>query len=161
MDENSKQLIKKFVEISREKWIKSTSNSWGAIGLTFEKKIKKEPDSTYNPDYLDIEIKCISRFSRYPLFLFTIAFDGPEENEITRITEKYGWYDKDYKERKVIFKRVNELSVNDKYNFKFEINNKEEKIYLYVTDFTGNTVEKHAFITFNDVDIDDEENKDN
>ena len=70
MDKNSLKLIEKFKTIAAKRWIPSVSNSWGSIGLTFEKELEKAPDSTYNPDYLDIEIKCYSRFSKYPLYLF-------------------------------------------------------------------------------------------
>ena len=84
MHENSKKLIDEFYRISQKGWIKSTSKSFGSVGLTFEKELGKSPDSLYFPDYYGIEIKCTTHYSKYPLYLFTIAFDGPTFPEIDR-----------------------------------------------------------------------------
>ena len=90
MNESFNDLINEFNIISKKGWIPSVSNSFGSIGLTFKKEIGKKVDSLYFPDYKNIEIKCTSRFSRYPLFLFTVAFDDPTFPEIDRIVEKVG-----------------------------------------------------------------------
>ena len=74
MSDEINLLIDNFKKIANKKWIKSISNSFGSIGLTFEKELNKEPDALYFPDYYGTEIKCTSRYSRYPLFLFTISF---------------------------------------------------------------------------------------
>ena len=121
MDKNSKILIEKFKEIANKRWIPSIDKSWGSIGNTFEHELGKNPDDSYNPDYLGIELKCSSRFSRYPLHLFSLSFDGPEENEIYRLTEKYGTYDKDYKDKKTLYKTVNSYKAKQKYHFKLNI----------------------------------------
>ena len=68
MTVEEKNLISEFERIASKKWIKSVSKSFGSIGLTFEHEIKKNPDAMYFPDYHGIEIKCTSRYSRYPLF---------------------------------------------------------------------------------------------
>lgn len=96
MTEEIKKLIDNFKIIANKKWIKSVSKSFGSIGITFEKELDKNPDALYFPDYYGTEIKCTSRYSRYPLFLFTVAFDGPSFPEINRIVEKYGYLDKTY-----------------------------------------------------------------
>ena len=151
MDTNSKTLINKFKSIAAKGWIPSISNSWGSIGLTFENELGKSADSTYNPDYLDIEIKCYSRFSKYPLYLFTVAFDGPDFNEINRIVNLYGWYDKDYPDKKVVFRKINGSGYPDKYNFKFDIDYKNEKIFLCVFTSTGILLERHSFVYFSSI----------
>lgn len=120
MDVEEEELITKFKEISNKKWIKSISNSFGSIGLTFEKELGKNADSLYFSDYCGIELKCTSRYSRYPLYLFAAAFDGPTFPEINRITEKYGWYDKDYPNKKILFTNLKyneKVLVNKKFNF--------------------------------------------
>ena len=90
MEKNEKQIINKFIEISKMKWIKGINNSTNSVGLTFESLINKIPDSMYFPDYYGIEIKCSQRFSRYPLNLFSLSFDGPELYEMNRLLKK--WY---------------------------------------------------------------------
>lgn len=103
MDNETKILINEFKKIARKRWIKCSSNQYNNIGLVFESELKKQPDSMFFPDYYGIELKCTSRYSRYPLYLFTLAFDGPTFPEINRIVEKYGDYDKDFKDKKVLF----------------------------------------------------------
>ena len=106
MNEEVKKVVDNFKIIANKKWIKSVSKSFGSIGITFEKELNKNPDALYFPDYYGTEIKCVSRYSRYPLFLFTVAFDGPSFPEINRIVEKYGYPDKTYPDKKVLFEKV-------------------------------------------------------
>lgn len=151
MDDNSKKLINQFHLIADKGWIPSINDNWGSVGLTFEHLLDKKADSKYKPDYYDIEIKCSGRYSRYPLFLFTIAFDGPGNDEITRITEKYGYCDKDFPLKKVLFEKV---SVDESYfngrsnTFKLKVERVEKRIYLCVFDIDGNLIEKESYVEF-------------
>ena len=148
MDDNSEALINCFHKVASKGYIKGIGESWGNIGLTFENEIGKLPDSKYTPDYGDIEIKCSSRFSRYPLYLFTVAFDS-SENEVLRIADKYGHSDFDFPDKKVIFQKVKNAIIEDnKYNFIFDIDMANEKIYLCVFDENGKLIERDAYITF-------------
>lgn len=152
MDINSENLIYLFKNIEKKDWIEGSKKGWGDIGLTFEKEIGKSPDSKYTPDYKNIEIKCSTKYSRYPLYLFTISFDGPSINETARITNKYGYYDKEYTSKKILYKKIqNYISDDNKYNFKFEINREEERIYLSIYDSNYTLVEKKAYITFSNI----------
>ena len=100
------------------------------------------------PDFEDIEIKCTSRFSRYPMYLFTIAFDSGE-NEILRLANNYGYYDKDFPDKKVIFRKVAQnISKENKYNFLFEVDKETKRIYLCVYDSSGSLIEKKSYINF-------------
>lgn len=149
MNDSFKNLIEQFNIISKKCWIPSVKNNFGSVGLTFEKELGKKADSMYFPDYENIEIKCTSRFSRYPLFLFTVAFDGPTFPEIDRIVEKYGYADKDFPEKKVIFETVNCKTlhyVNNKFKFKLDIDEKDEKLYLCVYDLNNKLIEKTSFV---------------
>ncbi len=151
MDETSKKLIDQFHIIANKGWIPSFNNNWGSVGLTFENLLDKKPDSKYEPDYYDIEIKCSGRYSRYPLFLFTIAFDGPSDDEITRLTEKYGHYDKDFPDKKVMFEKVGMDfgHFNGEGNsFRFEIDKERKVIYLCVYDVNGCLLEKISYVSF-------------
>ena len=69
-------LIKQFYLISWKGWIKSVNKVSGSIGYTFEMKLGKLLDSLRFPDYYGTEIKCTGRYSKYPISLFTVAFDG-------------------------------------------------------------------------------------
>lgn len=149
MNESFENLIKQFNKIAKKRWIPSISNSFGSIGLTFENELGKKADSMYFPDFQNIEIKCTSRFSRYPLFLFTVAFDGPTFPEIDRIVEKYGYPDKDFPNKKVLFETINCKTlhyVNNKFKFKLEINNENEKLYLCVYDLNDELIERSSFV---------------
>lgn len=149
MNENDYNLFVLFLSISKKGWIKSVGNIWGGIGLTFEKELGKLPDSKYNPDFNDIEIKCSSRFSRYPLYLFTVSFDGPGENEIMRLTEKYGFNDPDFPDKKVMFRSItNEIRAKNWLNFKFDVDREEKKLFLCIYDSNGVLVERKSYISF-------------
>lgn len=149
MDNNSKKLVEVFRRVHKQGWIQDIGQSWGGIGLTFEKAIGKLPDSKYEPDFNDIEIKCSSRYSRYPVYLFTIAFDGPRENEIMRIVDKFGFYDPDFPDKKVLFRKItNYNNESNKYNFQFDIDRQNEKIYLCVFDSNGVLIERSSYLHF-------------
>lgn len=155
MNEEIKKLTDNFKIIANKKWIKSISKSFENIGLTFEKELDKSPDALYFPDYYGTEIKCASRYSRYPLFLFTVAFDGPTFPEINRIVEKYGYPDKNYPDKKVLFEKNccnKKTIVNDKYKFKLEVDDNMEKLYLCVYDIEDNLIEKESFVYLNTIE---------
>lgn len=146
---DEKKLINEFHLIAKKRWIKSISKSFGSVGITFEKELNKKADDLYFPDYYGIELKCTNRYSRYPLFLFTIAFDGPTFPEINRIIEKYGYYDKNHLTKKILFTKlncINKTIVNNKYKFKLEIDKTKEKLYLCVYDLNENIIEKKSFV---------------
>lgn len=149
MTEEIKKLIDNFKIISNKKWIKSVSKSFGSIGITFERELDKNPDALYFPDYYGTEIKCTSRYSRYPLFLFTVAFDGPTFPEINRIVEKYGYPDKTYPDKKVLYEKVScnkKTLINNKYKFKLEVDEEDEKLYLCVYDLNDVLIERESFV---------------
>ena len=100
------KLISQFHLISSKGWIKSVNKGLGSIGYTFEKELGKLPDSLRLPDYYGTEIKCTGRYSRYPISLFTVAFDGPTFPEINRLVDNYGYPDKDFKNKNVLFTSV-------------------------------------------------------
>lgn len=149
MDENIELLINEFKKISKKGWIKSINKSFGSVGLTFENELGKKPDAMYFPDYCGIEIKCTSKYSKYPLYLFTAAFDGPTFPEINTIVEKYGWNDKDYPDKKVLYAKLGfkeKKLINNNYKFKLTFNDTKDKIYLCVYDLNDNLIDKESFI---------------
>ena len=149
MDKDIKKLVEEFKRISNKGWIKSSSNSHGAVGNVFEKELGKQADALYFPDYYGIEIKCTTRYSKYPLYLFTVAFDGPTFPEINRLIDSYGWPDKDFKEKKVLFANVkcnSKSIINNKYKFRLDIDENEEKMFLCIYDLNDNLLERKSFV---------------
>lgn len=152
LEEEIQKLIKQFHEIAMKKWIRSVNKGLGSIGYTFEKELDKNPDCLYFPDYYGTEIKCTGRYSRYPVTLFTTAFDGPTFPEINRIIDKYGYPDNTYPDKKVIFVNVScidKKKIASGYQFRLDVDEKEEKIYLCVYDTGNNLIERKSFVYFN------------
>ena len=149
MKENFEVLLDSFKSISANGWIKGVTNHYNSIGTTFEKELGKKADSMYFPDYYGIELKCTGRFSRYPIYLFSVAFDGPNFNEINVIVNKYGRPDVDFPNKKVLFTKLlfkTPISISKDYKFKLEFDSKYEKMYLVVYDDKNMLIEKSSFV---------------
>ena len=148
--ESKNKLIEKIIKISKKRWIKGVNNSTNSVGLTFESLIDKSPDSMYFPDYYGIEIKCSQRFSRYPINLFSLAFDGPNLYEMNRLLMTYGKEDIKYKGK---FQLQGSIHVN-KYTqinnnyFKLKIDKENQKIIVAIYDLDYQLLEEQTYIDF-------------
>ncbi|MBQ7140324.1 MAG: MvaI/BcnI restriction endonuclease family protein [Bacilli bacterium] len=152
MNENFENLIEKFKVIARKRWIKGVTKGYGNVGLTFENELGKKIDTNYTPDYKNIEIKSTTRFSRFPISLFSIALDGPTDKEIIRLNETYGKNDKDFPDKKILFEKikVNEQQESNK-NYLFSFLIKENKLYLQIYDKNKNLIEQEAYIYLDNI----------
>ena len=142
-----KELIAQFNKIVAKRWVPSVNKGLGSVGLTFENELNKNPDSLFFPDYYGIEIKCTTRFSKFPLSLFSVAFDGPTFPEINRILEKYGYNDPIYENKKILSSKlscIKKYFVNNTYKFQIEIDRSEEKLFLCVYDFNDTLIERKS-----------------
>ena len=154
MNENINVLIKQFTKISRKRWIHSTGNGHGNVGMTFEHELGKKLDDKYLPDYLGIEIKTTTRFSRFPISLFSVSFENRDENypEIKRLIEHYGHYDSDIPDKKVLFKKIrcNKKSslINNRFRFQLEVDFEKKRLYLCVYNILGNLCDRFSYISF-------------
>ena len=151
MESNITKLIRNFHKIAYKRWIKGEydNNRIGNIGLTFEKYLNKNPDNMYFPDFEGIEIKCTTRYSDFPIYLFSVSLEGTTYPEIDRIVQKYGYYDKDFSDKKVLYEDFNFFTthiVDKKWIFKLEISKENDKLYFCVYDLNNKLVEKEAFI---------------
>lgn len=151
MDENIQQkLLKQFIKISDKKWLRGVNNTTNSVGLTFEYLLNKKTDSMYFPDYQGIEIKCTQRFSRYPISLFSLSFDGPNLYEMNRLLITYGKQDVKYNEK---LQLQGSLFVN-KYNlinnnlFKLKIDKENRKIIVAIYDLNYQLLEEKTYIDF-------------
>lgn len=150
MKEQQYEIIEKFKEIAEKRWIKGVNNSTNSVGLTFESLIYKNPDSMYFPDYNGFEIKCSQRFSRYPIELFSLAFDGPGLYEMNRILQEYGKTDVIYKDRKQLQGEIYVNKYKRIYNnyFKLKIDNNNKKLIIGIYDLNYQLIEEKTYIDF-------------
>lgn len=149
MEQNFENLLQEFKNISNLKWVKGINCFTNSVGLTFESLLEKQADSMFFPDYQGIEIKCTSRFSRYPITLFSTAFDGPSLYEMNEVLNKYGKNDIIYKDKKLLNAVLNtkeKTLVNNKHLFKLEVSKDDEKLYLAVYDLNNKLIEKQSYI---------------
>ena len=103
------------------------------------------------PDYYGIEIKCTTRFSNYPISLFSLAFDGTYLFEMKRIAETYGIFDNTFKNTKFLYCSVNAKNYTYLANgikLKLDVSYEEEKIYLVVYDKNNILIERESFWSF-------------
>lgn len=152
-DEKYENLITEFKKIAKKGWIKGVNNFTSAVGNTFEKEIKKIPDSMFFPDYYGIEIKCTTRFSNYPISLFSLAFDGTYLYQMNLLLQKYGIIDEDYPDKKRLIGKLisyKKVKINNNY-FKIVPDYDEDRLYLKVYDVNGNFLESDAYIEFSTI----------
>ncbi len=148
-----KTLVSEFNRISKLNWLESVNKGTGSIGLTFERELHKRPNNLFFPDFKGIEIKCTTRFSRFPFSLFSIAFDGPTYPEINRLIDLYGYNDYVYKDKKVL--KVNVDTINKKksgnYRFRLHLDELNNKIYLEVFNLNNELIEMKSFVYLDSV----------
>lgn len=107
MNKNYINLVRKFKKMANKGYIQGISQNTNSIGLTFERELGKPADSMFWADFEGIEIKCKSRFSRFPIALFTQAFDGPYLYQTNIILTKYGKRHPKFTNRKVLITDLN------------------------------------------------------
>lgn len=148
MNSETKEFSEIFNSISNKGWIKSVNMGTGSVGLTFEREISKKIDSMFFPDYKNLEIKCTTRYSRYPITLFSCAFEGPTFPEINRIIDLYGYKHYKFPELKVLKLDIDSIKTKKCGNYKFKlfIDENENKLFLEVFDLDDRLIEKKSFI---------------
>lgn len=149
MPNQEHSLIQKFISIAKKGWIKGVVKSNGDVGMTFENQIGKKQDADFFPDYYGIELKCTTRYSEYPLYLFSIAFDGPSDNETDRICQKYGYYDKDYTNLKVIFAKCNcsyTITQRNGYKMKLNLDEQNDKLFLEIYSTKDKLLDRESYL---------------
>ena len=152
MNDNIENLKEKFLCIKNKGWIESISNSCGSVGITFERLLGNKENCSSLPDYNNIELKCTTVSSTCPITLFSMSFDGPSLYETLRIINRYGYPDKIFKSKKIIYANLGIKSnylVSNLYYFSLKM--EKEKIYLVIKDLNDNLIEKKSYITFQSI----------
>ncbi len=127
MKKNYSHLAKEFEVIASKGYIKGVNQSTNSISLTLEKELGKKADSMFWADYEGIEIKCKSRFSKFPICLFTQAFDGPYLYETNMILMRYGKTNYQFPNRKQLLTDLSCQNLNSYNNHYFQLKVDEEK----------------------------------
>lgn len=154
MDNNFILLLEKFRTIALNGYVKGVNNHSNGCGLTFEKLLGKKPDSDYLPDYNGIEIKTSTRFSRYPIGLFSLSFDGPDTSEATYILETYGKQSSILKDKKVLILglSINEKKLAGNYYFELIMDNKEKRLCINIYDNNKVLIETRGFLNYRTIE---------
>lgn len=141
MEENFKVLYKKFVDIRNMGWIQSKRKGTTGIGYTFETLLEKPEEHFPIPDFEDIEIKTMRKFSKKILHLFSITPDGDFLFPMKRALNILGYPSKKNKELKILNKDFNATEWTQIGNYrlaKIKVDRKNEKISLIGHDFLFN-----------------------
>lgn len=152
MLEDFKLIINEFEKINEKGYVKGVNNNLlNSCGLTFESLLDIKPNSNKEPDYKDIEIKTSTRFSNYPITLFTSTFNGLRDNESQYILENYGIFDKEFTKYKVfnISLKYNKLVKYDNYYLKLIKKNDGIIVEVYTLDYK--LIDEIAYIDYKSI----------
>lgn len=141
MQSSIKTLKKKFENIKKKGWIETKRKGSTGIGYTFEQLIQKKEENLPLPDYNDIEIKTMRRYSKNKLHLFNLTPDGDFLFPIERILNILGYPDKNFHNFKIFNNEFNSKSFTyiGKYKkAKIVVNRENKKIELKAFDYKDN-----------------------
>ena len=127
---NYRRLLSKFMRIKNAGWIKTRRNGATGIGYTFEYLIGKKADFSFNPDFMDIEIKTMRQYSKQTIHLFCLSPEGENgEYPMKKLISKLGYNSKNKANTKYLKVGMNAVEFsNVGYYEKLKIViNKEEK----------------------------------
>lgn len=145
------QLQEKFKRISEKGYIKGIYNCSSSIGRTFENELNLPRNEFGVPDYNGIELKTRRAYSKSRITLFTAVPDGTDLFEIERLKNLYGYPYKKDRRYKALYADVygNKLTFGGrKYQYKLEVNRRQEKVYLLVYDRYSKLKEKRVYWSF-------------
>lgn len=145
-------IITLFKDISSKGYVKAINNNpYNSCGLTFEHLLNINPNSSIFPDYKEIEIKTSTRFSNFPVSLFSSTFIGYHEYESDYILNNYGIYDKVYKDRKVFNLALKYNKLIEYGDYYFELKVLDDGIVTYVYNQDKTLIDKIGYIDFDTV----------
>ncbi len=147
------ELNKKLYAIKKKGWHKSLGEGSGGIGKTLETLLGKKEDRNPLPDYKHFEIKSKKYGSISYITLFSISPQNDlNEIEVNRLVKNYGYPDKilpNYKNLR------GEIYANKKrligLNYYFQLNIKDERIYISVFYKNGRKKEEIAYWKISDI----------
>lgn len=123
----------------------------GSVGMLLENKLGIESNELPISDINGIELKTSNIESKYPISLFNCNFDGPDFFETKKFVERFGVYDKNFNNIKVLFISLNSKEYTPwgkKLKMKLYVDYSERKIYILVANVNGKIIEKRAYWDF-------------
>ena len=151
MDENFKDLYKKFIKIEKKGWVESKRSGTTGIGYTFDELLGKKEDDFPIPDFKGIEIKTMRRYSKRKIHLLNITPDGDFLFPIKRILDILGYPDKNYPEYKVLYLDLNAkefTSIGYYKKAKLFVNREKEKVDVIALNSNGKNLEVNISWSF-------------
>jgi hypothetical protein len=155
MDSKVTESFKRDFQIIKEKgWIESHRIHDTGIGKTFEDLIGIVENNNLLTDYKDVlEIKSSREFAQSMITLFTDAPTNPKKvNSILR--EKYGQKDAEFMVKIIhsTFSAVKFNSFVEKFGFKLEVDETNQKIFIKIKDLRSGELDKlEIYYTFEDL----------
>lgn len=153
---NEFQALDKKIKKIKEKGLIAVPNlGSGSVGLLFEKELGLNNNDFAVSDIDGIELKVTKKASCYPISLFSCTCDGPEFFELNRLVDKFGVYDPEYKNTKILYIRLSAKNFTNwgKYlKMKLVVDYKQKKLYIMVAHTNGKVIEKRAFWDFDTLD---------
>ncbi len=154
-----KNLKEKFIEIKKLGYIKSMYNGKGGVGNTFEILLGNEPNLKREADYDDIEIKTRTQKSTQNLTLFSCMPKISENAKsklcgVEYLVNKCGYLYKNIPNTKAFVcttLTTKIIKTHNDFGFLLNINEKEEKIILYIFDKKNVIIDRNLFWDFKDL----------
>ena len=150
-EENINILKEKFKKIKNMNWIKfeNNNNYNGSAGTLLEKLLDVSSGNFEIPDYENIEIKTKYSTKYKDISLFTAVPDS-YLFETKRLTQEYGYPDKDFKESNIlnVLLIVNKFIKINTHYFLLKLNEEEKKLCLEVYDLKFNMIDNNTSWSF-------------
>lgn len=129
LTETQQELADLLIEVNEKGWIKTLRAGDTGVGYTFETLIGIEANSSTEPDYKGIEIKCSRKNGNNTLqTLFSKVPKWGEYSNRGELVQERGYWD-DQKKRYALYMTINTIKENSK-GWKLKINYDEERIYV-------------------------------
>lgn len=155
MNERIKKLKREFIRIKNKGYIKGITNNHSSIGRTFENELNLPENNFSVPDYYGIEIKTRKSYSKSFITLFNMEPDGENLFEIERLKKTYGYPYKNDRNYKALYIEAFGNNLNYagiKYQYKIDVDKKENKVYLCVLNKYNKLIERKIYWLFDNLE---------
>jgi hypothetical protein len=149
MKENIDILINKFKLLKSAGFVEGIKKNKNAGGIVLENKFNCGADDLCFPDYEGIELKAIRDYDDAPIELFNDTPSGPYMNTTQWLTNKYGYPDKTWREKKAFKGDVNSQVINKIglfYGYKLRVEKK--KLILEIYNFYNKKINEDLYWEF-------------
>lgn len=154
MNKSIYNLENSFEKIKKMGWIPVPKRGYGENGMIFENLLGIKCNDLPVADYDGVELKVQSKFSKFPITLFSLNLDGPSLFEIQRIVNRYGAFDYMFPASKVMYIVLNAKDFSSwgrSLKMKLCCDIKKRKLYILVSHANGKIIEKIAFWNFSSI----------